>query len=69
MGAALGLAEHEQREPVESMFLSRNWHRVSELIESGGLPVVSVLTGAVIGGGFEIAASTHVRIAEPSVRF
>ena len=38
-------------------------------IEFGGLPVISVLAGAVIGGGLEIAASTHVRIAEPSVRF
>lgn len=67
--AGLDLAEHEHREPVEGVFHSRNWHRVSELIEFGGLPVISVLTGAVIGGGLEIAASTHVRIAEPSVRF
>jgi enoyl-CoA hydratase/carnithine racemase len=67
--SGLDLAEHEQREPVAGLFHSRNWHRVSELIEFGGLPVLSVLTGAVIGGGLEIAASTHVRIAEPSVRF
>lgn len=67
--SGLDLAEHEHREPVEGVFHSRNWHRVSELIEFGGLPVISVLTGAVIGGGLEIAASTHVRIAEPSVRF
>lgn len=67
--AGLDLAEHETRDPIEGVYHSRNWHRVSELIEFGGLPVVSVLTGAVIGGGLEIAASTHVRIAEPSVRF
>jgi enoyl-CoA hydratase/carnithine racemase len=67
--AGLDLAEHEHREPIEGVFHSRNWHRVSELIEFGGLPVISALTGAVIGGGLEIAASTHVRIAEPSVRF
>lgn len=67
--SGLDLAEHEHREPVEGVFHSRNWHRVSELIEFGGLPVISVLTGAVIGGGLEIAASTHVRIAEPDVRF
>ena len=67
--AGLDLAEHEHREPIEGVYHSRNWHRVSELIEYGGLPVISVLTGAVIGGGLEIAASTHVRIAEPSVRF
>ncbi|UWQ97337.1 crotonase/enoyl-CoA hydratase family protein [Rhodobacteraceae bacterium M385] len=67
--SGLDLAEHEHREPIEGVFHSRNWHRVSELIEFSGLPVVSVLTGAVIGGGLEIAASTHVRIAEPDVRF
>jgi enoyl-CoA hydratase/carnithine racemase len=67
--SGLDLAEHESREPVAGVYHSRNWHRVSELIEFGGLPVISVMTGAVIGGGLEIATSTHVRIAEPSVRF
>ncbi len=67
--AGLDLEEHEQREPIAGVHHSRNWHRVSEQIEFGGLPVISALTGAVIGGGLEIAASTHVRIAEPSVRF
>lgn len=67
--SGLDLAEHEHREPIAGLYHSRNWHRVSELIEFGGLPVISVLTGAVIGGGLEIATSTHVRIAEPSVRF
>ena len=67
--SGLDLAEHEHRDPVAGVYHSRNWHRVSELIEFGGLPVISVLTGAVIGGGLEIAASTHVRIAEPTVRF
>lgn len=67
--AGLDLAEHEHREPIEGVYHSRNWHRVAELIEFGGLPVVSALTGAVIGGGLEIAAATHVRVAEPGVRF
>lgn len=67
--SGLDLAEHEHRAPIEGVVHSRNWHRVSELIEFGPLPVISVLTGAVIGGGLEIAASTHVRIAEASVRF
>ncbi|MEO0764334.1 MAG: crotonase/enoyl-CoA hydratase family protein, partial [Pseudomonadota bacterium] len=67
--AGLDLAEHEHRAPIEGVHHSRNWHRVTEMIEFGGLPVVSVLHGAVIGGGLEIATSTHVRIAEPSVRF
>lgn len=40
-----------------------------DLIQFGGPPVVSAMTGAVIGGGLEIAAATHVRIAEPSTIF
>ena len=67
--AGLDLAEHEHRDPIAGVHHSRNWHRVADLIEFGGLPVISVLTGAVIGGGLEIAAATHVRIAEPDVRF
>jgi enoyl-CoA hydratase/carnithine racemase len=67
--SGLDLSEHEHRDAIEGVYHSRNWHRVSDLIEFGGLPVISVLTGAVIGGGLEIAASTHVRIAEPTVRF
>ncbi len=67
--SGLDLAEHEHRDPIAGAYHSRNWHRVSDQIEFGGLPVISVLNGAVIGGGLEIAASTHVRIAEPDVRF
>ncbi|OED37561.1 hypothetical protein AB833_23285 [Chromatiales bacterium (ex Bugula neritina AB1)] len=67
--AGLDIEEHEQKEPVDGVYHSRNWHRVSEAIEFGGLPVISALAGAVIGGGLEIAVSSHVRIAEPSVRF
>lgn len=67
--AGLDLSEHKHRTPEETVFHSRNWHRVVDQIETGGLPVVSAMTGAVIGGGLEIATATHVRIAEPSVRF
>ena len=67
--AGLDLAELEHRGPIQNVFHSRNWHRVMDVIEFGGLPVISALTGAVIGGGLEIAAATHVRIAEPSVQF
>ncbi|AZQ65871.1 crotonase/enoyl-CoA hydratase family protein [Silicimonas algicola] len=67
--SGLDLAEHRHRSPEKTVYHSRNWHRVADLIEFGGLPVVAALTGAVIGGGLEIAAACHVRIAEPSVRF
>lgn len=67
--SGLDLGEQSLREPGEVLHHSRGWHRVMEAIQFGGLPVVSVLTGAVIGGGLEIAAATHVRVAEPSVRY
>lgn len=67
--SGLDLAEHESRSPEGTVFHSRNWHRVADLIEFGGLPVIAAMSGAVIGGGLEIATAAHVRIAEPSVRF
>ena len=33
-------------------------------IEFGPVPVVAVLHGAVIGGGLELAAAAHIRVAE-----
>ena len=45
---------------------SRSWHRAFEAIEFGRVPVVSVMHGAVVGGGLELVCSTHVRVAEKS---
>jgi len=67
--AGLDLSEHQHRDAEGTMHHSRWWHRVMDHIQSGGLPVVSALTGAVIGGGLELATSTHVRIAEPGCIF
>jgi enoyl-CoA hydratase/carnithine racemase len=36
--AGLDLAEHEERDPIEGVYHSRNWHRVLDLIEYGGSP-------------------------------
>ncbi len=33
------------------------------------MPVVSVLHGAVVGGGLELAAATHIRVAETSTYY
>lgn len=48
---------------------SRQWHRVFDLMQFGEIPIVSVLKGGVIGGGFELAAATHVRVCESSAFF
>ncbi|MCB1335931.1 MAG: crotonase/enoyl-CoA hydratase family protein [Maritimibacter sp.] len=67
--SGLDLAEHTQRNAEETMRHSRGWHAIMDKIQFGGLPVISAMYGAVIGGGLEIATSTHVRIAEPSTVF
>jgi enoyl-CoA hydratase/carnithine racemase len=48
---------------------SQSWHRAFDRIENGGVPVIAVLHGAVIGGGLELAASAHIRVAERSAYY
>jgi enoyl-CoA hydratase/carnithine racemase len=67
--AGLDLAEHETRTAEENLHHSRRWHKLMDQIQFGGLVVVSAMFGAVIGGGLELASSTHVRIAEASTIF
>lgn len=67
--AGLDLSEHLARTPEAVFAHSQGWHQVMELMRLSGLPIVSVLTGAVMGGGLEMAAATHVRIAEPTTMF
>jgi (methylthio)acryloyl-CoA hydratase len=69
--AGLDLREHHDkaRTPIAFMQMCQNWHRTFDLIQFGGIPVVAALQGAVVGGGLELAAATHVRIAEPSTFF
>jgi (methylthio)acryloyl-CoA hydratase len=62
--AGLDLAEHQHRQPFESIAMSRLGHATCEAIQFGGRPVVTAMHGAVIGGGLEIAAATHVRVAD-----
>ncbi|GLZ44178.1 enoyl-CoA hydratase [Actinomycetospora sp. NBRC 106375] len=64
--AGLDLAELGETDAVAGVEHSRFWHRVFERIERGRLPVVAALKGAVVGGGLELAAATHVRVADPS---
>lgn len=64
--AGLDLSEMGALDTLAGVRHSRMWHRVFDRIESGPVPVVSVLKGAVIGGGLELAAATHIRVAERS---
>ena len=64
--AGLDLTEITDRGLEEGIAHSRLWHRAFEAIEFGKVPVVAVLHGAVLGGGLELAAACHIRIAETS---
>ena len=67
--AGLDLSELAERDAVAGLHHSRMWHRAFGRIESGRVPVISVLKGAVVGGGLELAAATHLRVAEDSAFF
>ena len=64
--AGLDLNELTDRDLVQGVMHSRMWHRTFEQIEFGKVPVVAVLHGAVVGGGLELAAAAHIRVAEHS---
>lgn len=67
--AGLDLAEHVKKSPIEGVHGSRRWHGVFSGIEHGTIPWISALHGAVVGGGFELAASTHIRVADETAFF
>lgn len=64
--AGLDLAELSERDVLAGIEHSRSWHRAFERIEFGKVPVIATLHGAVVGGGLELAAAAHVRVAERS---
>ncbi len=69
--AGLDLKEHhgKARSGVEFMRVCQRWHRTFDKLQYGGLPVIAALHGAVVGGGLELAAATHIRIADPNTYF
>lgn len=67
--AGLDLSELVERDIHAAVLHSRGWHAAFDAIQYGRVPVVSVLHGAVVGGGLELAASCHIRVAEPSAYF
>jgi (methylthio)acryloyl-CoA hydratase len=64
--AGLDLSELGERSVTAGIAHSRSWHAAFEQIQFGRVPVIAVLHGAVVGGGLELAASAHVRVAERS---
>ncbi|MDZ7934657.1 MAG: crotonase/enoyl-CoA hydratase family protein [Emticicia sp.] len=64
--AGLDLSELKERDAIQGLYHSRMWHRALEKVQFGPVPVVAVLHGAVVGGGLELAAACHIRVAESS---
>jgi (methylthio)acryloyl-CoA hydratase len=67
--AGLDLSELRERDVAGGVAHSRSWHRAFDHVEFGTVPVVAVLHGAVVGGGLELAAACHVRVAERSAYY
>jgi enoyl-CoA hydratase/carnithine racemase len=67
--AGLDLAEHAGRTPEQALKHSRRWHRVFGGIAQGEIPWIAALSGAVVGGGLELASAAHVRVADKSAFF
>ncbi len=67
--AGLDLSELEERDIKQGIAHSRLWHRAFGKIQFGKVPAVAVLHGAVVGGGLELAAAAHVRVAERSAYY
>lgn len=64
--AGLDLSELKEIDIVEGVHHSRMWHRALDAVQFGKVPVVAVLHGACVGGGLELAAACHIRVAETS---
>lgn len=67
--AGLDLAEHVKKTPIEGVHGSRRWHEVFGKIEYGPIPWFCALHGAVVGGGLELATSTHIRVSDETAFF
>jgi enoyl-CoA hydratase/carnithine racemase len=67
--AGLDLGELQERNIPEGIAHSNLWHRAFDKIQFGKVPVVAALHGAVVGGGLELAAAAHIRVAEHSTYY
>ena len=67
--AGLDLRELKERDITQGIAHSKRWHDAFDKIQFGKVPVVSVVHGAVVGGGLELAAAAHVRVAERSAYY
>lgn len=67
--AGLDLSEVPAMTAAEGVHHSHAWYAVFDRLQFGTRPVVAALHGTVVGGGLELAACAHVRVADGSAYF
>lgn len=67
--AGVDLKELRARQPAEVFHGSRAWHAAFSLLRHGRIPAIAALHGATIGGGLELAAACHIRVADETAFF
>ncbi|MBR1159673.1 crotonase/enoyl-CoA hydratase family protein [Bradyrhizobium elkanii] len=67
--AGADLGDLAGRDGADAIGFSRSVHETLDRIEYGTVPVIAALHGGVIGGGLELAASAHIRVAERNTYF
>jgi len=67
--AGLDLNEQRDRDPIDVVKISRRWHAIKDSLQFGKCPVIAAVHGGAIGGGFELAVTAHVRIADRTAYF
>ena len=69
--AGLDLVEHwkADRSPADFMHVCLRWHEAFNKMEYGGVPIIAALTGAVVGGGLELASAAHIRVMDDTTYF
>ncbi len=67
--AGLDLNEIKEAGTSENFETCAIGQRLNETVQFCKVPVIAVLHGAVIGGGMELAAAAHIRIAETSAYY
>ncbi len=67
--AGLDLSSLRESTVAEGLARSYRWYRAFDRIQFGNVPVVAALHGGVIGGGFELAAAAHIRVADTTAYF
>ena len=67
--AGLDLSELSETSTAEGIQHSFKWYEAFSKIQFGRFPVICAMQGAVVGGGLELASSTHVRVADETAYF